>query len=60
VTDSQPTITIDPVCGMTVDVEEARADGRTLDHDGRTYGFCSQGCLQEFLESPETYEGQVD
>jgi hypothetical protein len=26
---------IDAVCGMRVDVEEARADGRTIDHLGR-------------------------
>jgi Cu+-exporting ATPase len=46
---------IDPVCGMTVDMEEARADGRTFEHKGRTYGFCSNGCLVEFRESPESY-----
>jgi YHS domain-containing protein len=46
---------VDPVCGMTVDVEQARADDRTLDHDGRTYAFCSKGCRLEFEESPDTY-----
>ena len=34
---------IDPVCGMTVDVADARY--RTV-HDGRTYYFCSAGCLR--------------
>jgi Cu+-exporting ATPase len=58
--ESGPQTMIDPVCGMTVDMEEARADGRTLDLDGRTYGFCSQGCLREFLEAPEAYEGQAE
>jgi xanthine dehydrogenase accessory factor len=36
---------IDPVCGMTVDVADARY--RTV-HDGRTYYFCSAGCLESF------------
>ncbi|MGO7418909.1 YHS domain-containing protein, partial [Rhizobium ruizarguesonis] len=31
----------DPVCGMTVD---PRAGKPSLDHDGRTYHFCSEGC----------------
>jgi YHS domain-containing protein len=55
-----PRTTIDPVCGMTVDMAEARADGRTIEHDGRTYGFCSKGCVREFNESPESYEGQAE
>jgi P-type Cu+ transporter len=54
-----PTTEIDPVCGMTVEMEAARADGRTVEHKGRTYGFCSKGCLQEFRESPESYERQI-
>jgi P-type Cu+ transporter len=51
---------IDPVCGMTVGMEEARVDGRTAEHQGRTYGFCSNGCLVEFRESPESYEEAPD
>ncbi|HEX6844667.1 MAG TPA: XdhC family protein [Actinomycetota bacterium] len=43
---------IDPVCGMTVDVAEARF--RTS-HDGRTYYFCSAGCLASFTAAPEAY-----
>ena len=46
---------IEPVCRMMVGIEEARADGRTTEHQGRTYGFCSKGCLVEFRESPESY-----
>ncbi len=45
----------DPVCGMTVDVEEARATGRAADHDGREYVFCSRGCLLEFGDDPGQY-----
>jgi len=46
---------IDPVCGMSVDMEEARTDGRTIEHQGHSYGFCSKGCLLEFRESPDSY-----
>jgi YHS domain-containing protein len=55
VTDHASETEIDPVCGMTVDMEEARADGRAFRHKDRTYGFCSKGCLIEFRESPKTY-----
>jgi xanthine dehydrogenase accessory factor len=43
---------IDPVCGMTVDVETARY--RTS-HDGRTYYFCAARCQQRFEAEPERY-----
>jgi xanthine dehydrogenase accessory factor len=43
---------IDPVCGMTVDVAEARF--RTV-HDGQTYYFCSAGCLASFQAEPAKY-----
>ncbi len=46
---------IDPVCGMMVGIEEVRADGRTMEHQDRTYGFSSKGCLVEFRESPGSY-----
>ena len=34
----------DPVCGMTVD----RADALTVEHDGATLHFCSEGCVRAF------------
>jgi xanthine dehydrogenase accessory factor len=43
---------IDPVCGMTVDVAGARF--RTT-HEGRTYYFCSAGCLASFTAAPADY-----
>ena len=43
---------IDPVCGMTVDVADARF--RTV-HDGQTYYFCSAGCLASFTKDPASY-----
>ncbi len=44
----------DPVCGMRVDPEAARARGLTLIH-GREYVFCGKGCLLEFRDDPEAF-----
>ncbi len=41
--------TIDPVCGMEVDVATAR---HRLEHDGRTYVFCGAGCRAAFAADP--------
>ena len=41
---------IDPICGMTVD--PASAAGR-YDHNGLTYYFCAQSCLERFRADPE-------
>ncbi|HTG46131.1 MAG TPA: XdhC family protein [Actinomycetota bacterium] len=43
---------IDPVCGMTVDVADARF--RTV-HEDRTYYFCSAACLETFSADPERF-----
>jgi xanthine dehydrogenase accessory factor len=43
---------LDPVCGMTVDVADARF--RTV-HDSRTYYFCSAACLESFRGDPAKY-----
>ena len=45
----------DPVCGMKIDPEEARAKGLALDYEGRTYVFCGKGCLLEFSDDPARY-----
>ena len=42
----------DPVCGMTVDL--ATTAHRTT-HDGRSFGFCSAGCLRKFETDPAHY-----
>jgi YHS domain-containing protein len=44
--------TEDPVCGMTVDPEEARGKSLTLTHEGTEYVFCGKGCLLEFRDDP--------
>jgi uncharacterized membrane protein YraQ (UPF0718 family)/YHS domain-containing protein len=41
----------DPVCGMKVD----RAKALQLEHAGRTFHFCSEGCHSEFEADPDRY-----
>ena len=42
----------DVVCGMQVDPASAAGSTR---HDGKTYYFCSKGCLQRFQADPAKY-----
>jgi YHS domain-containing protein len=39
----------DPVCGMRIDAEDAAA---TVEHDGKTYYFCSETCRDVFVADP--------
>jgi YHS domain-containing protein len=48
--------TMDPVCGMEVDAEQARAAGRVIEHDHRTYYFCTDDCKKQFAANPERFE----
>ncbi|MGE5189835.1 MAG: heavy metal translocating P-type ATPase [Gemmatimonadota bacterium] len=43
----------DPVCGMDV----APGSGFRHSHGGRTFGFCSEGCLEKFQADPARYSG---
>ena len=43
---------IDPVCGMTVVVDDAKY--HTV-HDGNDYWFCAPGCLRAFRADPHTF-----
>jgi Cu+-exporting ATPase len=43
---------IDPVCGMTVDPDTAAGSST---HEGTTYSFCSQSCLDRFRADPRRY-----
>ena len=43
---------VDPVCGMSVD--PARTAGR-VEHEGKTYYFCSTGCMTKFSADPQKY-----
>lgn len=44
----------DPICQMEVEEEKAI----TLEHKGKTYYFCSQGCRDRFLELKEREPGR--
>ena len=46
---------IDPVCGMSVDVESA--EYRSF-QKGETYYFCSAGCKETFDRDPDNYIGK--
>lgn len=50
---------IDPVCGMKVDERSTRFKN---DYQGKTYYFCSAGCLRAFEHNPGKYAktGQAD
>jgi P-type Cu+ transporter len=43
---------IDPVCGMSVD--PATSAGK-YDFEGKTYYFCSTGCLNKFKQNPTSF-----
>jgi P-type Cu+ transporter len=42
----------DPVCGMNVEPEKARAK---VEHGGKSYYFCSAGCGKRFELAPEQF-----
>ena len=46
---------IDPVCGMTVEVDKSARAELTSEHDGVTYSFCGKGCKLDFEEDPARY-----
>ncbi len=52
--DAKPTISVDPVCGMSVD--EAKAAGKT-GYAGVMYYFCSDTCKRTFEEDPAKFAG---
>ena len=44
--------TVDPVCGMELNVENAE---ERSEYAGRTYYFCSDACRNKFDENPARY-----
>lgn len=50
-----PTSAVDPVCGMTVDVERALAADLHLAHEGVDHYFCGKGCKLEFGDDPARF-----
>jgi YHS domain-containing protein len=51
---------LDPVCGMIVDLADAREHGLTLEYPEREYGFCSAACLTRFAKNPSAYTAKVE
>ena len=51
---SQPALA-DPVCGMSVDPEIARARGLFSRYQEVDYFFCGRGCKLDFDEEPDRY-----
>jgi len=51
---------LDPVCGMVVDLADAREHGLTLEMEDREYAFCGPGCMKNFSKSPARYRAMVD
>ena len=45
-------MSIDPVCGMTVNENSAPAKAT---HEGQTYYFCSTECQTKFQREPQKY-----
>jgi Cu(I)/Ag(I) efflux system membrane fusion protein len=56
---SQTARATDPVCGMTVDEAEARADQCVSEHEGKTYFFCCDACKEKFAADPERFVGRA-
>jgi len=48
---------VDPVCGMTVDPDDAAA---SVEHGGETYHFCCHGCADSFESEPSSYVEGAD
>ncbi len=46
---------VDPVCGMEVDRQKARAGGLTASHEGHTHYFCSASCKKAFEQNPSSH-----
>lgn len=49
---AEPVEAIDPVCGMTVQIDGAEI---TTEYNGQTYYFCCDGCKTAFEQDPAQY-----
>ncbi len=50
---------IDPVCGMTVELDGARTKGLHSNYKDTDYFFCGKGCKLDFDDEPEIPRGRV-
>src|SRR4030095_11525599 len=51
-TETTSQMTVDPVCGMTVNPDSAAG---SYDYKGQSYYFCHAHCLNKFRQEPERY-----
>jgi alkyl hydroperoxide reductase subunit F len=49
-------MSIDPVCGMKVERDKAAG---TIDYQGRTISFCSQGCFERFKKEDSRFPNNL-
>ena len=49
--------TLDPVCGMTVDLAAGKP---VFTYEEQDYHFCSQHCQQKFSSNPGRYTGEIE
>jgi P-type Cu+ transporter len=47
-----PAEVLDPVCGMTISPADAVGH---VEHEGRTYYFCNETCLEQFRAHPDAF-----
>jgi YHS domain-containing protein len=48
-------IEVDPVCGKTVPLDEAKERGLAMEFEGRAYVFCGAACRSRFTRAPTRY-----
>jgi YHS domain-containing protein len=53
--ESDEEIAADPVCGATVDLDQAREHALTSEYEGRDYVFCGPACRLIFESRPTRY-----
>jgi YHS domain-containing protein len=54
-----PAMSKDPVCGLDVDENKAKAAGWVSEYQGKTYYFHSYSCNRQFDKEPAKYVGQA-
>ena len=50
---------VNKYCAVEGEPNEVVADGGTAQHEGKTYGFCCEGCVDEFKKDPAKYAAKA-
>lgn len=56
ITPDKLAVKIDPVCQMSM---ENHPIADTLTYNGKLYGFCSDGCMNDFKANPEKFLAEL-